>query len=53
MNRHQQHHFQCEIYAHLAAGAGLYTGCDAAHHDRQLGSFRCALVESRAGVSEA
>lgn len=53
MNLHQEHHFEREICAHLAAGAGLYTGGDAAHHDSQLGSFRCTLVESKAGVSEA
>ncbi len=43
MNRHLDHHVKHENCTYPSAGAGLYAG----------GSFRCALGESNAGVSEA
>jgi len=53
MNLHLDHQFEHEICTHPSAGAGLYAGGNPAPHDRQLGSFRCALGKSNAGVSEA
>lgn len=35
MNLHQEHHFEREICAHLAAHGWLYAEGDAAHYDRQ------------------
>jgi type I restriction enzyme, R subunit len=39
MNLHQEHQFEREICAHLAANGWLYAEGDAAHFDRQYGLF--------------
>ncbi|QOW21763.1 type I restriction endonuclease subunit R [Novilysobacter avium] len=39
MNLHQEHHFEREICAHLAANGWLHAEGDAAHYDRQHGLF--------------
>lgn len=39
MNLHQEHHFEREICAHLAANGWLYAEGDAAHYDRASGLF--------------
>ncbi|SJZ76356.1 type I restriction endonuclease subunit R [Novilysobacter spongiicola] len=39
MNLHQEHHFEREICAHLAAHGWLYAEGDAAHYDRKHGVF--------------
>lgn len=39
MNLHQEHHFEREICAHLAANGWLYAEGDAAHYDRQSGLY--------------
>lgn len=39
MNLHQEHHFEREICAHLAANGWLYADGDAAHYDRQRALF--------------
>lgn len=38
-NLHQEHHFETEICAHLAANGWLYSGGDAARFDRPSGLF--------------
>ncbi|HIY70451.1 MAG TPA: DEAD/DEAH box helicase family protein [Candidatus Luteimonas excrementigallinarum] len=39
MNLHQEHHFEREICAYLAANGWLYAEGDAAHYDRQRALF--------------
>lgn len=39
MNLHQEHHFEREICAHLAAHGWLYAEGDAARFDRASGLF--------------
>ncbi|KGO99837.1 type I restriction endonuclease subunit R [Novilysobacter defluvii] len=39
MNLHQEHHFEREICAHLAANGWLYAEGDASQYDRQHGLF--------------
>ena len=39
MNLHQEHHFEREICAHLAANGWLYAEGDAAHYDRASALF--------------
>ncbi len=39
MNLHQEHHFEREICAHLAANGWFHVEGDAAHYDRQHGLF--------------
>lgn len=39
MNLHQEHHFEREICAHLAANGWLHADGDAAHYDRASGLF--------------
>src|SRR5690242_9322799 len=39
MNLHQEHHFEAEICAHLAAHGWLHAEGDAAHYDRTHGLY--------------